>query len=129
MALDLRPTALDDLGLHAALSSYIQDWSRRSGLAVEYNCTVPADKRLPPDAETVLYRVVQEALTNVLKHAQASRVSVMINASGTEAAAVIEDDGRGFDAQFAFEAAFKAGRLGLVGSARSGAVGGRYAKY
>jgi PAS domain S-box-containing protein len=125
VALNLRPTILDDLGLQPALSSYIDDWSRRSGIPVQYDVTGHTGRRLPSDVETVLYRVVQEALTNVLKHAKASRVSVMINITATDVSAVIEDDGQGFDAQFAFEVAIKGGRLGLVGlRERSQLLGG-----
>jgi signal transduction histidine kinase len=115
VALNLRPMALDDLGLYSALASYIDEWKRRSGIRVHYNVTADADKRLPEDVETVLYRAVQEALTNVFKHAQARQVSVVLGANDGEVMAVIEDDGRGFDAQFAFEAAAKAQRLGLLG--------------
>ena len=75
---ELRPTALDDLGLRAALSNYVQDWSRRVNVPAELHMTGLLDDRLPPEAETTLYRVAQEALTNIAKHARATRVDVIL---------------------------------------------------
>jgi signal transduction histidine kinase len=112
LALELRPTALDDLGLQTALSNYVEAWSERSGAEADFHGTGLDDERLPPAVETALYRVVQEALTNVLKHARAGRVSVILRRAGPEALAIVEDDGRGFDAE---AAPGVAGRLGLLG--------------
>jgi PAS domain S-box-containing protein len=115
VALDLRPMALDDLGLREALASYVDEWSRRTGIPVTRDFTAALNQRLSAEVETVLFRAVQEALTNVAKHAHASRASVILQSNTRQATAIIEDDGRGFDADLAFEAAIKAGRLGLVG--------------
>ncbi|HVK09316.1 MAG TPA: histidine kinase, partial [Gemmataceae bacterium] len=93
LALDLRPTALDDLGLQTALANYAETWSGRSGVEVDFQSTVPDTERLPAPVETVLYRVVQEALTNVLRHAKARRVSLVHQCSTAQAAVVVEDDG------------------------------------
>ena len=68
---ELRPTALDDLGLRAALANYVQDWSNRVGISATLHTSGLLDDRLPSDAETALYRIAQEALTNVAKHARA----------------------------------------------------------
>jgi PAS domain S-box-containing protein len=111
LALELRPTALDDLGLQTALSNYVDAWSGRSGVEADFHGTGLDGGRLPPAVETALYRVVQEALTNVLKHAGARRVSVVLRRADGDALAVVEDDGRGFDA----EAAPGPARLGLLG--------------
>lgn len=110
LALDLRPTALDDLGLLTALTNYVESWAERSGLEADFHSTGLDGERLPPAVETALYRVAQEALTNVLKHARAHRVSVILRRAPHEIIAVIEDDGRGFNA-----AAPGAGRLGVLG--------------
>jgi PAS domain S-box-containing protein len=111
LALELRPTALDDLGLLTALTNYVDAWVERSGVEADFHSTGLDAERLPPPLETALYRAVQEALTNVLKHARARRVSVILRRAGPEALAIVEDDGQGFDA----EAAPAAGRLGLLG--------------
>ncbi len=98
LAIDIRPTALDDLGLIAALSAYIDRWSGRTGIAAEFQPTgVVAGDRFPPEVETTAYRIVQEALNNVAKYAMARRVSVILERQGDELTALVEDDGRGFD--------------------------------
>jgi signal transduction histidine kinase len=115
LALNLRPTALDDLGLPAALASYIEDWSARTGIRADFHCRESSHRRLPPHLETTFYRVVQESLTNVAKHAQAQNVNVLLNVAAAEAALIVEDNGCGLDAQFVFESAARANRLGLFG--------------
>jgi PAS domain S-box-containing protein len=97
IALELRPTALDDLGLQAALANYAEAWAERAGVAIDFQSTGVGEERLPPPIETTLYRVVQEALTNVLKHAAARRVSVVLQKSLGQVSVLVEDDGRGFD--------------------------------
>ena len=73
LALELRPTALDDLGLEVALANYVEGWTERSGIEVDFHCTGIDGIRLPVLIETALYRVVQEALTNVVKHSAGHR--------------------------------------------------------
>ena len=109
------PTALDDLGLQAALANYAEGWSERSGIEVDFHGTGLDEVRLPVLIETALYRVVQEALTNVLKHSAAQRVSVVLQRSPGQMSAVVEDDGRGFDADRAPAASAAERRLGLLG--------------
>jgi signal transduction histidine kinase len=111
LAFQLRPTALDDLGLHAALAQHIASWSTRSGIEVDFHSTHVELGRLPPEFETVVYRVVQEALTNVVKHAQARHVSVVVERHDGRAIAIVEDDGRGFETN----SPPSDRRLGLVG--------------
>jgi signal transduction histidine kinase len=94
---ELRPTALDDLGLRAALANYVQDWSGRVGIAAKLHTSGLLDDRLPPDTETALYRIAQEALTNVAKHAQAANVDVILERRADNVLLIIEDDGVGFD--------------------------------
>lgn len=125
LALELRPTALDDLGLHAALTNYVDEWSERSGITIDFHSNGLINRRLPQHIETALYRVIQETLNNVLKHARAGRVSVILENRGGRVLAVLEDDGVGFDVEAALGAPIVERRLGLTGMReRIEAVGG-----
>jgi PAS domain S-box-containing protein len=93
----LRPTALDDLGLRAALTNYVQEWSGRHGVAAEVHTSGLLDDRLASEVETALYRIAQEALNNVAKHARAQRVEVLLERRPDCVLLIIEDDGVGFD--------------------------------
>jgi signal transduction histidine kinase len=109
LAVELRPTALDDFGLAAALERLASTFSEQTGTTVELE-SVLGDERLPSDVETVLYRIVQEALTNVVKHAHADHVSIVLRKKEGAVTAIIEDDGRGFSGGDQND-----GGLGLVG--------------
>jgi signal transduction histidine kinase len=108
LAVELRPKALDDFGLVPALDRLATTFCEQTGMTIELEARF-GDHRLPPDAETALYRIVQEALTNTVKHAQAQHVSIFLTWREGRAAAVIEDDGRGFEPQGGTEG------LGLLG--------------
>jgi two-component system, NarL family, sensor histidine kinase UhpB len=94
---ELRPTALDDLGLRAALANYLQDWSARVGISAELHTSGLLDDRLASETETTLYRIAQEALTNVAKHAQAKNVDVILERRSDSVLLIVEDDGVGFE--------------------------------
>jgi len=111
MATDLRPPMLDDLGLEAALQAHVQDFSRRWPVKAKFTSSHLG--RLPPDVELVLYRIVQEALSNVAKHADASHVEASLTRRGRSLRLVIEDDGRGFDVETAKSS--RGSGLGLFG--------------
>jgi two-component system sensor histidine kinase UhpB len=96
MAVDLRPSTLDDLGLAAALQWYTDDFAKRTRTPVSFAAD-GLDRRLPDDVEVVVYRIVQEALTNVAKHADATGVDVAVSRGPSDIVAVVMDDGRGFD--------------------------------
>ena len=96
LAVDLRPKALDDFGLAAALERLTDNFRDQTGLVVEF-VTGLDDEQLPSETATALYRIVQEALTNVVKHAQAGSVSILMTRKNAHVAVVIEDDGVGFD--------------------------------
>ncbi len=96
LAVQLRPAILDDLGLKAALEHLCHEWQHRVGVAVDLLVHLPRE-RLPEAVETALFRIVQEAMTNVARHAQASQVSLLIECRDGAVIAIIEDDGRGFD--------------------------------
>lgn len=118
---ELRPTVLDDLGLQAALASHVRHWERQYGIATHFH---DGDRRLPrlPDAsESALYRIAQEALTNVARHAHASRVDFVLECHHEQLALVIEDDGVGFDPA---ATAVAGERLGLRGMAERAALAG-----
>jgi signal transduction histidine kinase len=109
LAVQLRPKALDDFGLAAALERLAETFSEATDIRVDLEAQL-GERRLPPEVETTLYRIVQEALTNIVKHAEASRVSILLLRREASATAVIEDDGRGFDS-----AAAREDGLGLLG--------------
>jgi signal transduction histidine kinase len=96
LAVELRPSALDDFGLVAALERLTASFTEQTGISVDFQ-TALADERLPEEVETALYRIVQESLTNVVKHARARRVSILLARKGGTVKAVVEDDGQGFD--------------------------------
>jgi signal transduction histidine kinase len=108
LAVELRPKALDDFGLVPALERLSQTFMEQTGMDVKLTDAL-GGRRLPPDTETALYRIVQEALTNIVKHAHARRVSILLTLMDRSAAAVIEDDGVGFDPNVEHEG------LGLLG--------------
>jgi two-component system CheB/CheR fusion protein len=94
---ELRPAVLDHLGLGVALPRYIREWSEHYGLEVAYKGDSFQPGQLSHDAEVALYRIAQEALTNVAKHAHASRVDIMLETRDHSVVLVVEDDGVGFD--------------------------------
>jgi signal transduction histidine kinase len=98
LALELRPSVLDDLGLVAALERYAAQYRRRFNLRVDFRAVGFEDRRLPPPVETAVYRIVQESLTNVARHAGAGRASVLLEWTGRDMRAIVEDSGRGFNA-------------------------------
>ncbi len=110
--MDLRPASLDHLGLTAALRQYIETFSQQHGLKMQFEVVGLDDqRRLPPAVETNIYRIVQEALANVVRHAQATRIDVLLERRGDQMVTIVEDNGIGFD----LEAARQSGRLGLLG--------------
>lgn len=117
----LRPTALDDLGLRPALANYVQEWSRRTDIAAELHTSGLLDDRLAPEVETALYRIAQEALNNVAKHSRARRVEVILERRADCVLLILEDDGVGFDP--AHSAADRHG-FGLVGMKERAALVG-----
>ena len=115
LAWELRPVLLDDLELHAALGNYFAQWSERTGIALDFHSGDLDIQTLSPDVKTTVYRIIQEALTNILKHAQAKRVSVVVECQQNSMQVVVEDDGNGFDTECLSNKAAAEGRLGVVG--------------
>lgn len=98
MSIDLRPSALDDLGLLPALRWYVKEYQQKFSIAVDFQAT-GLKERLPAEMETVLYRIIQESLTNVARHAHAHKVSITLKEDTESVYATISDDGSGFDAE------------------------------
>jgi chemotaxis family two-component system sensor kinase Cph1 len=114
LAREIRPTALDDLGLQMAVQQLIEEWGERSALTFDLHLTLEG-RRLKPAVETVLYRALQEAILNVVKHAEARRVGIILEASETEVRLIAEDDGKGFALADSDAAGSSSTRLGLLG--------------
>jgi PAS domain S-box-containing protein len=126
LASKLRPAALDDLGLDTALSNYLEEWSELTKIRVDFHSNGLIKQRLAPEVETTVYRIVQEALTNVLKHARAHNVSIIVGHRDNRLKAIVEDDGCGFDAEALMSRPMSERRLGLLGmQERVALVGGR----
>lgn len=96
LSLNLRPPMLDDLGLVPTLRWYVKQYAKRLNIETKFEAH-GLEERLPPELETALYRMAQEALTNVARHAQASRVQLRLERQGATIVASIEDNGQGFD--------------------------------
>jgi signal transduction histidine kinase len=111
LAIDLRPASLDHVGLVAALRQYINTFGQQHNQTMQFEVVGLDDKRLPPAVETNLYRIVQEALTNVVRHTKATHIDVLLERRGEQLITIIEDNGNGFDPQTAGQN----GRLGLLG--------------
>lgn len=123
---DLRPAVLDDLGLVAALRSQVQLLERRAQVRATFNMQ-GTRRRLPPEIETVVFRIAQEALTNIARHAQARTAGVQLTLGETALELVVQDDGRGFEPDQALGGSPQQRRAwGLLGmQERASLVGGR----
>jgi PAS domain S-box-containing protein len=112
---ELRPTALDDLGLHTALTNYLDEWSHRSNVAIDFHSNGFLGERLDGQLESTIYRIVQEAVNNVIKHANAKNISIILERRGRRVLLIVEDDGIGFDAEAMMKMPAKNRRFGLLG--------------
>lgn len=125
IALELRPSTLDDLGLVAALRRYVADYGRKYSVETDFHSGDLTGVRLDPQAETALYRIAQEALTNVARHAGARNVSVLLDRREGRATLVVEDDGTGFDVETVRHPGANGRKLGILGmEERAALVGG-----
>ncbi len=98
IAWELRPPSIDELGLRKALASYIAEWGEQCGTEVDFHCDDPSLDEVPSEIATTVYRVVQEGLTNIVKHARRpANVSVVIRRPDTTLQVIVEDNGCGFD--------------------------------
>jgi signal transduction histidine kinase len=117
LAVELRPAALDDFGLAPAIERLVDTHRQDASIAIDLEIRL-GDRRLPADVETTMYRIVQEALTNIAKHAAATKISVLLTRTPDAAVLVVEDDGEGFDSSRTTDGLGLAGmreRIALVG--------------
>jgi two-component system sensor kinase FixL len=116
VARELRPSAIDDLGVARGLAEHIAGWSERFGIAVDYHCLNVDLDALPADVGTVVFRICQEALTNIAKHARgATDVGITVDRSDRMLRLTIEDNGSGFDPAAGPAAPRNGGGLGIAG--------------
>lgn len=125
LSVELRPSILDDMGLVAALEKYVADYRDNYQLDVDMHVNWQSEGRTLREVEVTIYRIVQEALTNIAKYAQAQNVSIILTCSERGIEAIVEDDGRGFDADMLMQENASGNKLGLYGMReRATLVGG-----
>ena len=125
LAWELRPTALDDLGFSAAIEAFVKEWSRHFDIPADFQAARIPKRRLSKDTETHLYRITQEALNNISKHARATEVSVVLEKQVDRIILIIEDNGKGFDPALLGNPRRSGRGLGLLGMReRATLVGG-----
>ena len=119
LAWELRPNSVTEIGLVRAVENYLKQWSAQFGIPAHSTAVKLSDNRLNEYAEINLYRILQESLNNVAKHAEASRVDVLLENRGEEVVMIVEDDGRGFEVK---EKANTGAGLGLIGMGERAAL-------
>ena len=124
LTMELRPPALDDFGLPEAIRRYAAAWTQTTGIPADVYASGLDTERLPFAIETAVYRIVQEALTNILKHAQAAAVSIVLERNRADLRVIVEDNGRGFDPDAVAGQGEEGRRLGLVGIQERAALAG-----
>jgi signal transduction histidine kinase len=115
LMVELRPAALDELGLATALRNLVEAIAERSQLEVDFQCLGLDTGALPPHIETCIYRIAQEALTNVIRHAEAHCVSLVVERQHGQVMVILEDDGHGFDPDTLVRPSTEVRRMGLRG--------------
>ncbi len=125
---DLRPSALDDLGLISSLRAYAQNHLEAIGIQVKFESKgLSMNKHLAPVIETALFRIVQEAINNIIRHAQAHNVRISLSVNNSKIRAVVEDDGKGFDVDAILNSGIQRQSLGLIGiKERAALLGGTF---
>jgi PAS domain S-box-containing protein len=124
LAWELRPAALDDIGLAEAMGTFVREWSNHSGVEAQFHTSGLDKERLSPETGTNLYRIMQEALNNTMKYAQARHVDVLLERRDNQVVLILEDDGVGFNPEKEASADGDKG-MGLIGMReRAALVGG-----
>jgi PAS domain S-box-containing protein len=124
LAWELRPAALDDIGLAEAMGTFVREWSNHSGVEAQFHTSGLDKERLSPETGTNLYRIMQEALNNTMKYAQARHVDVLLERRDNQVVLILEDDGVGFNPEKETSADGDKG-MGLIGMReRAALVGG-----
>jgi len=112
LALEIRPAVLDDLGLARAIRFYANEYLGKRGIKIGFDFK-DFDGKISASAETMVFRIAQEAMYNIVKHAQASQVDISLNVDDTSAEMIIKDNGKGFDVESVFHSKQLSGSLGL----------------
>ncbi len=113
---DLRPMALDDLGLASAIRAYVKNRLEAIGIQVQFESKgLNSSRRLSPAIDTALFRIVQEATNNIIKHADARKVGIYLSIENEKIKAIVEDDGKGFEPDSVFTSGSSSLSLGLLG--------------
>ena len=115
LALELRPPELDDVGLTSAVESYLASWTRRFGIPVDIEFSSIDGRAAPNEQATIIYRILQEAMTNIARHASPSSVSVILERPDGHVNLIVEDDGAGFEIEEVLGRAVQDRRYGLAG--------------
>ena len=125
LAWELRPSAIEELGLTDAIGTFAREWSRHYGIPAEFHSMAMGQVALDPEADTHLYRIAQEALNNIVKHANAKKVNILLEHTDGEVILIVEDDGKGFDRQESKRTRKSGKGLGLTGmEERASLIGG-----
>ncbi len=128
LTLELRPSSLDDLGLCSSIEAFVEHWTDRFGIKADFHSTISERVRLDSLVESMAYRIVQEALTNVAKHSKATHVDVVIETHLEQLVLVVEDNGCGFDVDSVISNPDPESYLGLQGMIeRASMAGGKLA--
>ena len=126
LTLELRPSSLDELGLPASIESLVEHWTERFSVKADFQSAISQPLLLDSLAQSMVYRVLQEALTNVAKHAKASQVDVIIEMHQGEFVLLVEDNGLGFDVESIVSEPNPESHLGILGMIeRANMIGGR----
>lgn len=129
LSLDLRPSMLDDLGLMPTLGWYVNKQAQRSGIDIKMN-SIELNKKLSPEVEVTCYRVIQEAINNVIRHSEAKNVKIEIKIIDNQLKLEIHDDGKGFNVIEVRKRALKGSSIGVLGmQERVELVGGELSIY
>ncbi len=126
LAWHARPSILDDYGLDLALARYVEEVGQRVDFPIDYQCVpLRSATRMPDSVEITLYRIAQEGITNIIRHAEATQASIILLRQDQEVSLILEDNGKGFDVASMERSARKPPPLGLVGmKERAALVGG-----
>ena len=114
LSLDLRPSMLDDLGLMPTLGWYVNKQAQRSGIDIKMN-SIELNKKLSPEVEVTCYRVIQEAINNVIRHSEAKNVKIEFKIIDNQLSLEIQDDGKGFDVIEVRKRALNGNSIGVLG--------------
>jgi signal transduction histidine kinase len=126
LALEIRPNSLDDLGLISVLEQYTKEYADKFGIITEFQAIGVGRRLLSPEVEIAIYRILQEALINVAKHAEAKKVSVLLEVRDSSVIAIVEDDGKGFNIKKDSGLTSIQNQLGLYGMyERAELIGGK----